>query len=175
MSLSEHDVVIIGAGAAGLAAAAKLSEAGVRVIVLEARERVGGRIFLLREPNLQSAIELGAEFVHGRPREISDLARSGRIEEVELTGEHWFFHDGRLDRSERFVEGFEDFFGKMADPILADQSFEHFARYWERDPSIAAVSPWLKGYVEGFNAAEADLISIHSLVKEARAEEEIEG
>jgi len=175
MPSSEHDIVVIGAGAAGLAASAKLSAAGLRVMLVEARQRIGGRIFTLPSEQEQAAIELGAEFVHGRPREIFDLVRSGALETVELTGEHWFFHDGRLDRSETFIEGLEEFFGKMADPILPDQSFENFARYWEKDPSIAKAAPWLKGYVEGFNAAEADLISIHSLVKEARAEEEIEG
>jgi phytoene dehydrogenase-like protein len=42
------DVVIIGAGVAGLAAGRRLTEAGVRVTVLEARNRIGGRIHTLR-------------------------------------------------------------------------------------------------------------------------------
>src|SRR4051812_41551855 len=167
MHSSESDVVIIGAGAAGLAAAVKLAAAGVRAIIIEARERVGGRIFTLSGQNDGAAVDLGAEFIHGRPREIFELTKSAGIETVELQGEHWFFHEGKLDRSEKFIEGLEEFFGKMADPILPDQSFSDFARYWEREPSIAKVSPWLKGYVEGFNAAQADLISIHALVKEA--------
>jgi len=40
----DTDVLIIGAGAAGLAAARELSHAGIRVIILEARDRIGGRI-----------------------------------------------------------------------------------------------------------------------------------
>ena len=40
----DTDVLIIGAGAAGLAAARELSCAGLRVIILEARDRIGGRI-----------------------------------------------------------------------------------------------------------------------------------
>ncbi len=57
----KHDVVIIGAGAAGLAAAKKLQQHGLNTIVLEARDRIGGRIHTDPSTN----IELGAEFIHG--------------------------------------------------------------------------------------------------------------
>ena len=71
MEGSAH-VAIIGAGVAGLAAAAKLSEAGVRVLVLEARNRIGGRVLTVHPAGLQTAVELGAEFVHGRaPEQLS--------------------------------------------------------------------------------------------------------
>ena len=60
----DADVLVIGAGAAGLAAARTLADEGVAVTVLEARSRVGGRCWtsydLARHP-----VELGAEFIHG--------------------------------------------------------------------------------------------------------------
>ena len=62
---TEADVIVIGAGAAGLSAATALGQAGLAVTVLEARERIGGRIFTLRDPVCQAPVELGAEFVHG--------------------------------------------------------------------------------------------------------------
>ena len=55
-------VCVVGAGFAGLAAAWALRQAGVEVIVLEARDRVGGRVRSLRLPN-GAVAELGAEFV----------------------------------------------------------------------------------------------------------------
>src|SRR5690606_28628752 len=58
------DVLVIGAGVAGLAAAGELVRAGLRVRVLEARDRIGGRVDTLRDPSLPVPIELGAEFVH---------------------------------------------------------------------------------------------------------------
>ena len=58
--------IIIGAGAAGLAAARDLSRAGHEVIVLEARDRMGGRVYTHRDPESPVPIELGAEFVHGK-------------------------------------------------------------------------------------------------------------
>jgi monoamine oxidase len=61
------DVAVIGAGAAGLAAAAELARRGCSVCLLEARDRIGGRIWTRYEPDLPVPLELGAELVHGRP------------------------------------------------------------------------------------------------------------
>ncbi|MBV8171500.1 MAG: FAD-dependent oxidoreductase [Candidatus Eremiobacteraeota bacterium] len=59
------DVIVIGAGMAGVAAARALTRAGLRVCVLEARERIGGRIFTLRD-TCDAPVEGGAELIHGR-------------------------------------------------------------------------------------------------------------
>ena len=71
------DIAIIGAGIAGLAAGRRLAGAGRRVAILEARDRVGGRIYTHRAaPGIP--IELGAEFVHGRPPALCDADSRGR-------------------------------------------------------------------------------------------------
>ena len=69
--VEESPVIIVGAGIAGLAAACKLGGSGLSVVMLEARDRIGGRILTLREPAFASAIELGAEFIHGMPPEMA--------------------------------------------------------------------------------------------------------
>jgi monoamine oxidase len=69
------DVVVLGAGIAGLAAAERLGAAGRRVVVLEARDRIGGRIHTVDDPGLNVPVELGAEFVHGLPAELVELIR----------------------------------------------------------------------------------------------------
>ncbi|MGH7437133.1 MAG: FAD-dependent oxidoreductase, partial [Polyangiaceae bacterium] len=61
--MSEPDVIVIGAGVAGLAVARDVSAAGLRVLLLEARARMGGRVLTYHTPD--GPIELGAEFVHG--------------------------------------------------------------------------------------------------------------
>ena len=68
-SAEQTEVVIIGGGAAGLAAARALHDAQVRVLVLEARNRMGGRIYTRRVRGLAVPVELGAEFVHGAREE----------------------------------------------------------------------------------------------------------
>lgn len=66
-------VIVIGAGAAGLAAARLLVESGVAVQVLEARERVGGRVWT--DNSLGVPLDLGALWIHGvSGNPLSDLA-----------------------------------------------------------------------------------------------------
>ena len=60
---SRGQVVVIGAGMAGLAAARQLADAGVNVTVLEARERIGGRMWT--DTSLGMPIDLGAAWIHG--------------------------------------------------------------------------------------------------------------
>jgi phytoene dehydrogenase-like protein len=58
-----NDAVVIGAGLAGLACAQRLMAAGRKVVVLEARQRIGGRIW--SEQRHGFAIDLGASWLHG--------------------------------------------------------------------------------------------------------------
>ena len=90
----DKPLVIIGAGVAGLAAAATLGQAGIPVVVLEAHNRIGGRIFTQRDAVCDGPIELGAEFIHGLPSEIWERIDKSRIEEVE--GQSWCAFGRRL-------------------------------------------------------------------------------
>ena len=74
--MADADVLVVGAGIAGLAAAERLAASGRRVLVLEARDRIGGRIHTAHDPELATPIELGAEFVHGSPPEMVELIES---------------------------------------------------------------------------------------------------
>ena len=76
---ADHKVIIIGAGAAGLSAAQRLASAGLSVTILEARDRIGGRIFMHRDPRFPSPIALGAEFIHGLAPEIWEPLQSRKI------------------------------------------------------------------------------------------------
>src|SRR5687768_522891 len=62
----KYDIIIIGAGAAGLTAMKDLAEAGYKVCVLEAAETIGGRIATIEEKGFTGAVEAGAEFIHGK-------------------------------------------------------------------------------------------------------------
>ncbi|HMC06740.1 MAG TPA: NAD(P)/FAD-dependent oxidoreductase [Solirubrobacterales bacterium] len=65
--------VVVGAGLAGLVAADELTRAGVEVVVLEARSRVGGRVWSQRLPN-GAVIEMGAEYLLPGSTAIRELA-----------------------------------------------------------------------------------------------------
>ncbi|GAA1614594.1 flavin monoamine oxidase family protein [Leucobacter chromiireducens] len=71
------DVVVIGAGFAGLTAARELGNAGLNVLTLEARDRVGGRTWT--EHRLGQDLELGANWVHWvQPHVWAEMTRYGR-------------------------------------------------------------------------------------------------
>ncbi len=81
-------VIVVGAGAAGLAAAALLRGRGVAVTLVEARDRYGGRIDTRLDPVLGLSLEHGAEFVHGHPDRTLALARRARAAVREVPDRH---------------------------------------------------------------------------------------
>jgi monoamine oxidase len=171
----ENPVVIIGAGVAGLAAAKKLGEAGIPVILLEARERIGGRVFTRSNPAGNTAIELGAEFIHGLPPEILELLPASEIEEVE--GDNWCVSGQGLTPCNFFKQ--VDSILDAMDDSLPDESFLAFLERKfpnpRHDPGLDEAKRHAIRYVSGFNAADPGLVSVHWLVAEMRAEEKIQG
>lgn len=74
-------VIVVGAGAAGLTAANALTGAGVPTVVLEARDRTGGRIHTVDFGT--APIDLGASWIHNpRDNPLSGLARSLGVAQV---------------------------------------------------------------------------------------------
>jgi len=67
MPRSSYDVVVVGAGAAGLAARRRLMAAGLDVLVLEARERIGGRAATM-PTQIGISVDLGCEWLHHADR-----------------------------------------------------------------------------------------------------------
>src|SRR5512146_2256510 len=82
------DVVVIGGGVAGLSAAHGLAQRGFRVALVEARDRLGGRIATVHDPMWPVPVELGAEFVHGPARATRALAAAARAPLVLLPDRH---------------------------------------------------------------------------------------
>lgn len=164
------DVLVLGAGIAGLAAARFLSERGVRCLVLEARDRVGGRIHSLQTS--QGVVELGAEFVHGKDAELWSLIEESGAKTVERGGAMLREDvDGlREDEDESPGEAF-DVLDQLAD-LREDMSFSEWLA--SSDVPKEEQRP-LRSYVEGFNAADANRISARSLGLQQKAEEEIRG
>jgi phytoene dehydrogenase-like protein len=171
------DIVIIGAGPAGLAAAIELGRAGLAVSMLEARNRIGGRIFTLSDPVCHAPVELGAEFIHGRPPEIWNLLKKQRVRVKEVDGDNWCVQSGRLGKCDFFSE--VDEILKQMDDRTPDESFvdflKHCCRRSKTNPRLQEAKERALSYVTGFNAADPSQVSVHWLVKGMRAEERIEG
>ncbi|WP_395818784.1 flavin monoamine oxidase family protein [Curtobacterium flaccumfaciens] len=89
----DADVVVVGAGVAGLAAARALALGGLRVVVLEARDRIGGRTWT--DSSLGVPVDLGASWIHGVDgNPLWALAPRFGIDTVEFTVGSFQF-DGR--------------------------------------------------------------------------------
>jgi monoamine oxidase len=170
----DPDVLIIGAGVAGLAAAGTLSHARVRVLVLEARHRVGGRIATIHPAGLNVAVELGAEFVHGRPPETFELINGSDLEISQIQGEPFCSSDTGLGPCD-FWSRIEKVFEKMKRAGSPRQSFDAFVRSLH-DPEITEEDKRAAcNYVRGFHAAHPDQISVQSLTEGIEAEAKIDG
>lgn len=167
----EADVLIIGAGAAGLAAARELSAAGLRVTVVEARNRIGGRINTHSD---QFPIELGAEFVHGKPRETLTIVERANLTLQKVPNRHWYLEDGMLIKSDEFWSKVEDVMEEMSHYSGPDQSFAQFLHDYTRKTHVEDVETMATLYVEGFHAAHAGRISVHGLNKTNKAAEQID-
>ncbi len=174
MSGEAWDVTVVGAGIAGLGCARMLAERGLRVCVVEARERVGGRVRTERVGGQGGQIvELGAEFVHGRPEELLHLIREAGLTLCERGGTSVAFEGGRLTNDDAEDRGFaplEDLRGWAGE----DRAFGTWldGSRWADDEEVRAS---VLGYVEGFNAADAGVISARALGVQQVAEEAIEG
>lgn len=182
--MERFEVVVIGAGAAGLVAARALAAQGRSVAILEARDRTGGRIYTLHPSDGGLPVELGAEFVHGMPRETFAIARAAGLTLCELGGERYISvggqpHgvDGDGSADEDAEEG-EDMGAVLRavrawnGPDIPFQTFldEHYSgeRWTEARRATS-------GYVEGFDAADTTRVSVRWLAQTEAAAEAIEG
>lgn len=168
-----HDVVIVGAGVAGLTAAARLAARGLDVVVVEARGRAGGRVHTHRGDGWEVPLEEGAEFVHGRDRALLKLLRRARAHVDAHPEVHWIAgRDGQLRHDERLFSDAEQLMEDDAPPEI-DRSLAARVR------AARGVRPGVRdmalAYVEGFHAADPARASARALTEQQEAAEAVDG
>ncbi len=156
------DVIVVGAGMAGLAAAEALGRTGLRLLLLEARERIGGRVYTSADATLPVPIELGAEFVHGRPEVTLRLMQQAGIPLLRVPEAHAVWLEGQLSVV-HFLETLQPFLRQLPP---AEASDEAVAAFWQRvltdalPPSTRALARII---AEGFEAADPGQLSLQAL------------
>lgn len=153
------DAIVIGAGAAGLSAARTLADHGMKVLVLEARDRVGGRVFTIHDPASPVPIELGAEFIHGRPEATFRIVEAAGLAACDVSDVHLDMTGGGCPE-DRFSRGIEPILDRLDEADLPEAwSFARFLKSkYVRDTSKEARELAL-AYVEGLYAAPADKVA----------------
>jgi monoamine oxidase len=150
-----------------LAAASELRKSGLSVLILEARDHVGGRAWTRHEPDLSAPIELGAEFIHGRAPETFELLREVGKAALDTSGAHWTLRDGKL------VQNTEDLFGEiqtalersnvLKNPDISFETWLSRSGQYGLSPEAAAMA---KAFAEGFDAADPARASAHFVARE---------
>jgi monoamine oxidase len=163
--LSTFDTVIVGAGAAGLAAAAELAAHGQSVCVLEARDRLGGRIFTRREPDLAVPIELGAEFIHGQSPATLGWLRRSNAAVVDAAHTRWRAERGKLQPADDTFEEMKRGLNRIRRP-RTDLPFSEFLQNASGRKLAPRLRLFARALVEGFDAADATRVSTFETLDE---------
>ncbi len=166
------NVVIIGGGASGLAAAQALSRAGKSILLLEARDRLGGRIHTVRDSAFPLPLELGAEFIHGRPDDLLNIVRDANLVSCDAEGEHWHLENNRLAKADDVWEKIEQVMKSLLRRGASDISFETHLHENFPGPKNKRQRELATAFVEGFDAAPAARISALALGKAEAASEQ---
>ncbi len=169
----DPDVVVVGAGLSGLAAARELVRAGLEVLVLEARDRPGGRTGVVDLDGL--VFDTGGEWVDAAHEElrsfISDLGIEIYPHGRRKADARWHLHGettGEMPLSEKDAR----VYGRMNEALLEAAAGHDPQTYWrdapEDDVSVAA---WLRGAgmgEEGVHAVETLISTCGSTVPPER-------
>jgi phytoene dehydrogenase-like protein len=163
------DVIVIGGGIAGLGAARELARSGLRVVLLEARDRLGGRISTLKARGARHAVELGAEFVHGGNPELRALFRRAGVKMESVSREMVELEDGRLTYHRDYWKNVARLIARI--PANTEGSFASFLR---RSPKTFSPEERksVRDYVESFNAGPASRISAAAIRPEGGGAEQ---
>lgn len=154
----KYDVIIIGAGAAGLAAMKDLSEKGYKVCLLEAAEKAGGRIATIKDDKFSNLVEAGAEFIHGKLPYTFKLLKEAGINYEPVEGNMIGVQNGtwQKDEHDEHWDRFMNELNKLKTDITILQFLDnHFC-----EPEYLYLRQAVQRFAEGFDLADISKASI---------------
>jgi len=169
--MENTDVLIIGAGAAGLMAAYTLSKAGKKVTVLEACNRTGGRIRTINDASFFNHAELGAEFVHGNlPLSLELLDKAGLAYHA-AEGQIWHYSNGTFKQDAAMVEGW-DLLIKKLHALKEDMSLDDFLEAHFVGEQFDGLKESVRHYAAGYDTADPKKLSAFAMRNEWENEDD---
>lgn len=164
------DVIIIGAGAAGLMAAKILSAKGTNVLMLEARDRLGGRIHTIKD-SFSSNCEAGAEFIHGNLKLTKRLLKEAALRQTKIKGEIYRMKNGYIKEEDDFPDGWGILMKRLKN-LKTDITISKFLDEYMPEKKYAGIKDSFKKYVQGYDAADIEDASAFSVREEMENEED---
>jgi monoamine oxidase len=168
--MNEKDVIVIGAGAAGLMCARELTKAGINVKILEARNGAGGRIQTITDNRFPLPVEAGAEFVHGNLPVTKQLLDEAKLHYYKMEGDLWRSEKGEFIEQEDFIEDIDSVI-KQLKKLQTDISVADFLNTYFKEQKYEKVQKTLRNYVEGYDAADTTRASAFALLRELSGED----
>lgn len=163
MEKNRFDVLVLGAGAAGLLAARDLALHGRTVAVIEAKDRVGGRMFTVVEDKIP--VELGAEFVHGDLPLTMELLNKAGAETEAVKGNLWQNKYNQMQVLDGFVKD-QGELEKKCKALVQDKAVDRFLKEDLQDKKYTELRFNLKNYVEGYDAADTTKASTKAVCRD---------
>ena len=166
----KYDVIVIGAGAAGLLAAWELARTGKSVAVLEAAPVAGGRIRTLTVPGFDTPAEAGPEFIHGDLPLTFMLLHEAGLTATETAGAFINVTDGKWnpeDDGKDWAAFMRQLAKQEKDVPVATLLAKHFPA-----EKYAALHQQVKDYAQGFDLADISRVSALFVRREWTHQEE---
>jgi len=172
MNEPKHDIIVVGGGAAGMMAAAELLKQGSRVTILEANDRLGGRIHTIREAAFKGPVEAGCEFVHGDLPLTVQLLKAANIEYKAARGTMTRVgNDGEWKTQDDFTVGWKELIEHMNE-VTDDVTVDEFLQRNFSDNKFKQLRTSVLRFAEGFDLADTSKASVLALREEWLEEEE---
>lgn len=165
------DVLIIGAGVSGLMAARVASKKGKKVIVLEARSRIGGRIATSSPKGFSKPLEEGAEFIHGELPITEALLKEAGLASFSMEGKTYQVEKGKLQESGEFIEGFPQLISELEN-LKEDMAFSDFLDKYFAGEQYKELRDSVIRYAQGYDASDIKRVSSIALREEWKNESE---
>jgi monoamine oxidase len=161
-----EQIIVIGAGAAGLMAARELARSGKKITILEARNRCGGRIHPLPTDEFGYPVEGGAEFIHGESPVTRALLREAGLSLVPVQGTRWNVEHGAFSRRDQVPDFQINRLHKALTELKDDLTLAEFLNRYFAGPEYSQLRHSIESMVEGYDAADPQRASTLALREE---------
>ena len=165
-----ENIIIVGGGVAGLITARELLKQGYSVTILEASDRLGGRIHTAYNSSFDRPVEKGAEFIHGNPPLTVQLLKEAGIEYMTVRGTMTGMTNGEWKTQDDFTPGWEELMKQMNE-LREDLTMDEFLEKNFSDRKYEELRRSVIRFAQGFDLADTSKASVLSLREEWMGEE----